>query len=252
MKFPILLLSLLVTTSAAVVAQQQHHRQLSPEHQRILRELLDDSDETEADREDLDRLLLNNNQTTDTDTPGLTGDRCGRDRPCARGLDCLRVPLLKRCYPVTCGVVAVQTLVDQAGFDLKQYGRELWKMAGIDDPQNVATTSDMFRSFPDRNLNLFNRNSSLLQRMMNTIQNNRPPMELFTESFNNCTNGAYMSSGDGRLSRTSVAGLAPYFGGSLELGLLGTYNADMYYAQGNFFVLYMALCCCFVNFVLRI
>ena len=215
MKLPILLLTVLFTTTV-VTAQLQRH----DHHDRILRDLLDDSDETPADLEGLE----------DQTTPGLVGDRCGRDHPCAGNLDCLRVPLLKRCYPVTCGVRAVQTLVDQTQFDLREYGQQLWQRADLDP---VEATAEMFRQFPDRQLNLFHRNSTLLQRMMTTIREHRPPMELFTESFHNCTRGAFLdTAGNNSLARTSVAGMTTYFGGSLELGLLGTYNADMYYAQG--------------------
>jgi len=186
-------------TSLSSTDRQEHHRIL----QRLLQ---DQAEEDESDMEDLD---------PNDPTLGLIGDRCGNDNPCAPGLDCLRVPIRKRCYPVTCGVEAVRYAMEQTGFDLKTYGKDLMTKADVD-----MNTTDMFRMFPDLGMNLFNTESDDILRMSDTIraEENRPPVDLISESFNNCTGGAE------KLSRASVGGMTPYFGTSWELGALGTYS----------------------------
>lgn len=180
--------------------------------ERWLRELVDD-EEDEADQEDLDP------ENTEL---GLIGDRCGNSNPCAQGLDCLRVPLRKRCYPVTCGVRAVRHGIEQTGFNLGEYGRQIMGLA------KVNNTKNMFRTFPDMKMNLANTESNDFQRVLSAIQENRPPVELIVESFNNCT-GVDVNT----ISRGSTVGMTPYFGGSWELGFLGTYNADIFWGQGT-------------------
>ena len=183
-----------------------------------------DDEEDEADMEDLD---------PDDPTEGLIGDRCGRSNPCARGLDCIRVPLRKRCYPVTCGVSAVRSALAQTGFDLGSYGRDLLGFAKVN-----RTTTNMFRAFPDRKMNMVRTESDDFKRMTTAIQENQPPVDLIVEYFNNCTGGV------DTMSRASTAGLTPYFGASWELGLLGTYNADIFWGQGRQFKLYCCIHAC--------
>ena len=166
-------------------------------------ELLDDDDDNSDGELDESNLA-----------PRGFGERCSKKVPCAEGLDCFRMPIRKRCMPVTCGVEAVRTSLAQTNFDLKNYGQDMMNKAG------VSQNSSMFRAFPDAQLNLFDTNSEDMKRLTVTIQEYQPPLDLIVANFNNCTRGSTM-------------GVTPYFGLSWELGLLGTYNGDLFWGQGK-------------------
>ncbi|CAB9522603.1 expressed unknown protein [Seminavis robusta] len=161
----------------------------------------------------------------DDDTPRQTGDRCGRSNACAQGLDCIRSPVLRRCFPINCGVDAIRTAMDQTGFDLASYGRKIMAEAGV-EKDNLP-----FKRFPDPfNINLFDRDNREedIQALATAIEENEPPIDLILQGFNNCTGGGETTDGE-----ATVAGVTPYFGASWELGAGPTYNADIFWGQGT-------------------
>ena len=154
------------------------------------------------------------------------GKRCGRNHPCQEGLDCYPAPIAKRCFPITCAFQSMMTAMETTSFDLNTYGTDMMTLAGIDSKN--PKSSNMFRRFPDNNLNAVNTNSSDLDSLLRTIQTNPPPIDVIAESFRSC-------------ARASVPGFTPYFGASWGLGLLGTYNGDVFWV--SFFQLCSSLVC---------
>lgn len=154
------------------------------------------------------------------------GKRCGRRHPCMEGLDCYPAPVLKRCFPITCAFESMMTAMETTGFDVNTYGTDMMTLAGIsvEDPKS----SNMFRRFPDNQLNAVNTSSSDLESLLQIIRSNPPPLEVITESFRSCT-------------RATVEGVTPYFGASWGLGLLGTYNGDVFWVRTFFVILYGSL-----------
>lgn len=143
------------------------------------------------------------------------GQRCGRNNICLEGLDCVPAPILKKCFPIGCAIQAVTAAMNETSFDLATYGNERFAGAGVD-----TKSSDMFRRFPDNHLNAVNTESSSMKRLMEDIKSNPPPLDLISEKFSKCT-------------KQNVEGYTPYFGASWGLGLLGTYNGDIFWGQGT-------------------
>ena len=147
------------------------------------------------------------------------GKRCGRNHPCMEGLDCYPAPVLKKCFPVSCAVQAVVSAMNETTFDLKTYGNDMMARAG------VGKESKFFRRFPDKQMNAVDTNSTEMHRLLDEIKNNPPPIDRISESFRSCT-------------KASVEGFTPYYGASWGLGLLGTYNGDVYWVSTTCFRLF--------------
>lgn len=162
----------------------------------------------------------------DDNAPRKMGERCGSNKLCGQGLDCVRFPIRRKCMPVSCGVQAFTETIDATGFDLEGYGSQVMSEAG------VTMRSNMFRRVPDAGFGLFNRGDEDFQSVYQAIQDNKPPTEFLKAAFYNCTGWeepeARQEDTEGDIE-PSTSGLTPYFGASWELGLLGTYNGDIFW-----------------------
>lgn len=145
------------------------------------------------------------------------GDVCGNRNPCAPGLDCVLTGFRKRCFPVSCLAQAATTSFAQTNFDLEGYGEQMMATAGI------TTESDMFRTFPSflDNMNLMNTKSTDMTKFLDTVKDNKPPLQLLDKSFQNCT---------GFTEGPTSPGQSWFYGASWELGLCLTYNGDVTWA----------------------
>ena len=61
----------------------------------------------------------------DDTSPRRLGERCSDDYPCATGLDCIRAPVRRKCYPVECIHYAAQNAFAEDNFDLASYGKDM-------------------------------------------------------------------------------------------------------------------------------
>ena len=158
------------------------------------------------------------------------GDDChDDDNPCPTGFDCMRSPIRRRCFPVTCAVQAVLSAVDQTGFDLEGYGRDLQEKAGLKNAR------DMFTLLPDRHMNLW-RENSIVDRVIDVVRQNQPPLKLMEESFNECTQLErrrlqHEERNRSRNLQTDNFGQTLYGGASWALGFLGVYTGDIFFGQ---------------------
>jgi len=112
---------------------------------------------------------------------------------------------------------SVKSLRRGSNFKLENYGRETVARSG------VSAESRMFRRLPGQaslsdDLQVDEMD---MRSLLSTMQESPPPMANFTNAFSKCS------------GKATTDGTTPYYGMSWGLGLVGTYEGDLYWVSQN-------------------
>ncbi|CAB9530106.1 expressed unknown protein [Seminavis robusta] len=147
------------------------------------------------------------------------GEVCGNSNPCVDGMECIPLPIRKKCFPHTCVLNAVLTAFEKEGFDLASYGEAMMNLSGVE------RNSPMFKPFPGaERLDVMDGNSTDMGRFLNVIKDNPPPLQAVQNELVYCNTQS--------TKRQANNDTTLYYGASWEAGAIATYEGDVLLAQG--------------------